>query len=270
MMKAAMLSCVLAVAPVLAAADAKLTRLYDLIAVDAYNQIIRDEGLRGADELAFDMIGRAADAPFLEQIDRIYDVDRLADSTRAALERGLDDDDIASALAYFETASAQRIVELEVAARRAISDEDVETAARAAWARADEDRPWLVARIREISQANDLLERNVAGALNSNLQFFKGLADGGGLEMTEQDMLAEVWGQEEDIRAETRDWLGAYLLLSYDPLSEADLDAYHTFWLTDAGKALNAAMFDGFDRAFDDISYATGRIIALSMVTQEL
>jgi hypothetical protein len=268
--RAACFSLTLICAPVVALADAALERLYDLIEVDAYNQILRDEGLKGADDLAWDMLGRGADGALMTQIGKIYDLDRLGETARIALRNGMTDEQIDYAVAFFESAEAQKVVQLEVAARRAMSDSTIEDAAKEAWYEAEESKPWMVARINEIIEINDWIERNVAGGLNSNLQFFKGLADGDGLTMSEAEMLSEVWSQEDEVRLETADWLGAYLLLAYDPLTELELKSYTTFWQTDAGQALNAALFDGFDAAYDEISYATGRVIALSMGTQEL
>ena len=42
------------------------------------------------------------------------------------------------------------------------------------------------------------------------------------------------------------------------------LETYLAFSRTDAGKALNAALFDGYEAMYRDISYALGRAVALS------
>ncbi len=64
--------------------------------------------------------------------------------------------------------------------------------------------------LERFAEANDLVEENVAGALNSNLAFYRGMSEGGaftGSEMTEEEMLSEVWSQEAEMRAETEGWL---------------------------------------------------------------
>lgn len=263
------LSLALVWAAATASADAALTRLYDLLAIDDYIAIARAEGLADADEVSQDMLGRPADAVLRDQLGRIYDPVRMQATVMEHLAR-LDADQIAASVAFFQSDIALRITELEVAARRAMSDEEVEQSARLAWVDAEDTRPELVARIEEISQANDLVERNVSGALNSNLRFYQGLADGGGLQLGEEEILAEVWGQEEDIRIETEAWLGGYFLLAYQPLEASDLESYLAFWQSPAGQALNGVIFDGFDQVYDDISYATGRVLALNMTSQEL
>lgn len=263
------LSLALVWAAAAAGADATLTRLYDLLAIDDYVAIARAEGLADADTVSQDMLGRPADAALRDQLDRIYDPARMQATVMEHLAR-LDAGEIAASVAFFQSEIALRITELEVAARRAMSDEDVEQSARLAWVNAEETRPELVARIEEIAEANDLVERNVSGALNSNLRFYQGLADGGGLQLSEAEILAEVWAQEEEIRADTEAWLGGYFLLSYQPLEAGDLEAYLQFWQTPPGQALNRVIFEGFNQVYDDISYATGRVVALNMTSQEL
>jgi hypothetical protein len=66
-------------------------------------------------------------------------------------------------------------------------------------------------------EANDLVERNVSGALNSNFAFYRGLSDGGAfeVEIPEELMLAEVWGQEPELRRDTIEWLYSFQLSAY-------------------------------------------------------
>lgn len=269
MIRALGLSFALFIAPVVAVANAGLTRLADLLAIDDYIAITRTEGLADADEMSQDMLGRPADAGLLEQMERIYDVTRMTETVMQHLEE-LGDADIEVAITYFQTDAALQITELEVAARRAMMDEEVEQSARRAWVEAASERPELVDRIEQVSRVNDLVERNVSGALNSNLRYFQGLADGDGLELTEEEILTLVWAQEEDIRAETESWLGGYFLLAYEPLEAQDLDRYIAFWASPTGQAVNAAIFGGFNQVYDELSYATGRILALNMKSQEL
>ncbi len=116
----------------------------------------------------------------------------------------------------------------------------------------------------------DMLNRNVTSALNSNVQFLRGLAEGGAIEMSEDDILADVSGDLDATREDTASWLFGFLLLAYHPLDDTELEAYIAFSQSDAGQALNRALFNGFGAAYDDISYALGRAVALNMTTQEL
>jgi len=115
-----------------------------------------------------------------------------------------------------------------------------------------------------------LIERNVMGALNSNLVFYNGLVDGGALEMSQADIVADVWSQEESVRDEARDWLNAFLLMAYEPLDKAELQAYIAFYQTPEGKVLNRAMFDAFDAMYEEVSYILGRALARHMQSEKL
>jgi len=268
--RATVLGAALCLAPLVAQADAAFERLYNVLKVDRYVEITRSEGLEDLDSLAQDFTGQPATAQLSEQMHKIYAPERMRETIRAALETGLSEDQITALLIVLDSDLGERALELEVAARVAMGNTDIEDAAKQAWFEAEEERPWLAARVGEMIEINDLLERNVAGALNSNFRFYQGLADGGGIELSEDDMLNQVWSQEPEIRTTSADWIGAYLHLAYEPLSEDDLETYIAFWNTTPGRALNAAIFAGFNTLYDDISYATGRVLALNMGTQEL
>jgi hypothetical protein len=124
-----------------------------------------------------------------------------------------------------------------------------------------------LALIRDFAVAGDLIEMNVAGAMNANLAFYQGMADSGGAaaEMTEEEILSDVWGQEPQVRADTEEWLFPYLVMAYEPLSDEDLEAYTAFWESAAGKRLNTALFAAFDVVFTDISRDLGRAAARQM-----
>ncbi len=256
--------------PACAFANAQLARLMDLIAVDQYVEISQSEGLAEAGSLSQDMLGRPAGAAFMQQMRGIYNASRMRATIEGALSDLLTPEEIDIAILFFGSDVGQRITELEVTARRAMSDEDVESAARDAWEQAAEFAPELKEKIEAVKVEIDLVERNVAGALNSNLKFFQGLRDGQALDMSEEDVLAQVWSGEPDIRADTEGWLGGYLLLAYRPLEDGDLDRYLTFWKTPQGQALNTAVFEGFNRLYDEIAYATGRVIAVNMSSEDL
>jgi hypothetical protein len=149
-------------------------------------------------------------------------------------------------------------------------DDGVEAAARDAYAMAKADDTALLSRVERFVEANDLVEANVEGALNASFQFYRGLVDGGAFEMSEADILADVWAQEDATRADTREWLLGFLLLAYGPLEKAALDDYIALSRSEAGQALNRALFAGFNRMFDEVSYALGLAAARQMQAQEL
>jgi hypothetical protein len=175
-------------------------------------------------------------------------------------------------VAFFESDLGQDIVELEYSARMAFLDEAIEEGAIAQYQTSEaEDGPMLAA-VKSFVATNDYVEANVAGALNSNFAFYTGMIDGGALSsrMSESDILADVWAQEPEIRANTEEWLYSYLLMAYQPLGVEELNVYEQIMATAEGRAMNAALFESFDQMYVAISRELGQSVAGYMLAEEL
>lgn len=264
--------CTLATATAIAlpAAAEPVDDLLEALMVPEIIDVMRDEGVAYGEEMAQDFIGGSAGPQWSETVSMIYDAERMSDSVRDTFAEEMPADVIAPLLAFFTSDVGSQIITLELRARTAMVNKDVEEEARAAYrAMAAEDDPRL-ALLEEFVAANDLLEANVAGALNASYQFYLGLVDGGAFEMTEEDILRDVWAQEEETREDTREWLYAYLNLAYGPLDAGVVEDYTALSATDAGRALNQALFAAFNQMYDDISYALGLAAAREMQSQDL
>jgi hypothetical protein len=88
--------------------------------------------------------------------------------------------------------------------------------------------------------------------------------------MSESDILADVWAQEPEIRANTEEWLYSYLLMAYQPLGVEGLNAYEQIMATAEGRAMNAALFESFDQMYVAISRELGQSVAGYMLAEEL
>jgi hypothetical protein len=199
----------------------------------------------------------------------IYDAPKLRQEFEAGLQDALRDDPatVAAAQAFFASDLGQRVLGLEIEARSALLDEAAEEAARVEAERMQVDRDPRFGLIRDMAEAGDLIEMNVAGALTANLAFFQGMSDVGipGMVMDEEQMMTDVWGQEDSIRDETAKWLYPYLALAYKPLTDEELKTYIDFMGSAEGKRMNAALFVAFDRVFGKVSFELGRGAALVM-----
>lgn len=251
-------------------ADARLTVLVDVLKLREAAHILREEGLAYSVDLNADMLNGQGGAGWQVQVDAIYDAERMVEAVRTALDAELEGAALETAITFFASELGQKIVTLENSARMTMAEEDVEEAARARYAAlADGDDPRL-AQLKTFVATGDMLNRNVTAALNSNYQFMRGLADGDVVEMSDEQILSDVAGDMEEITQDTTSWLYGFFLLAYHPLSDAEVDRYIAFSGSDVGEALNRALFDGFGVAYDDISYALGRAVALNMTAQEL
>lgn len=256
-------------APFAATADAALLEALQLPRVV---EVMRAEGLAQGEELAADLLPGRDPAAFMLRVERIYDAAAMERRLSEGLTEALADADVPAIRTFFEGEVGARIIDLELSAREAMMDEDVEEAAKAGWAEIAADDPDRAALIDEFIEVNGLVDENVQGGLNSNLSFFRGMNAGGAFDppMDESAMLADIWGQEPEIRAETTDWLHGYLGLAYAPLAEAELEEYVAFSRTEAGRDLNRALFDAFDEMYDGVTFALGESAALLMSSEDI
>lgn len=228
--------------------------------------IVQAEGADYGDQLRQEMFPDRGGAEWPAIVARIYDPERLSGELTRVLERELSGrpDVLRAAEEFFGSPAGRKIVALEIEARRALLDDAAEQAAKDAYAEMETRGPARLDALRRFVEANDLVEMNVMGALNANLAFYKGMASGGAFtdEMSEDDMLGEVWSQEDQVRSDTEDWLWPYLALAYQPLSDEEMQAYQAFSETAEGRALNAALFTAFDASFVRISGELGRAVS--------
>lgn len=235
--------------------------------------VMRDEGLEYGGSLEAEMFPGGGGAAWTAKVAAIYDPARMTATFTTAFAEALRDDPATAKAAteFFASAVGQKIVTLEIEARRALLDEAAEDAAKVAWADLDAEDDPRAALIRRFADVNDLIESNVTGALNANLAFYRGLAGAGAAgDMPMEDMLAEVWSQEDAVRVETEDWLYPYLALAYRPLSDEDLTAYTDFSATPEGQRLNRALFSAFAALFDGISEQLGQAAAIQLQGQDI
>ena len=241
-----------------------------ILRIDALAQALHDEGIDHAKILDADILGGRGGAHWGREVARIYDVDRIAGAIRAVLSDDLGEDEAIQTAAFFDSSLGQEILSLEIAARVSMRDADVEAAARAAHDGLKGTGDPRLALVNRFVTVNDLVERNVAGAMSASYQFLRGLSDGGATGLDDAAILAEVWGEEAATRDETESWLFAYLLMSYRPLADEDLTAYIAFSESPAGQALNAALFAGFDVLYRAISYELGVGLARALAASDI
>jgi len=208
------------------------------------------------------------------RVETIYAPDTLLPMFETAFAAALaqDPDTVAAAEAFFGTPAGQEILKLEIEARRALLDTAVEEAAQVEAERMKTERDPRLRLVRDLIEAGDLIESNVAGALSANLAFFEGMAAANvpGMMTDRESMMAEVWSQEDSIRAEMANWLVPFLCLAYQPVSETDLKTYIAFSASSEGKRLNAALFAGFNETSRRISLQLGRAAAEAMAGNDI
>lgn len=260
------------VSPAFAQSSGNVMPLFDLLRLPEMLDVMHEEGLVFGQSIDDQLLGGQGGTEWKATLESVYDVERMRALVEAGIEQSLVDVDREPIHAFFTTAPGPEILSLELSARWVILDPDIEAFAMQAAAAALAAKSDRMARIVEFAAQSDLIERNVMGAMNSNIAFMHGLVAAGTLPpgTTEDGMLADVWSQEPQIRASTTEWLYSYLYLAYQPLSDAELELYVAFLATSEGRALNAAMFIAFDALFEDVSYTLGMEATTQLAREDL
>ncbi len=246
--------------------------LFDALGLPEMIQIMRDEGLAYGEEIATDLLSDQTNANWDKTVSDIYNVDRMRGGAASALNTALMGKDIDAMLDFFTSDLGKEIIGLETSARQALLDDAVDTAAKESAAIALADDTPRSQMVTTFAETNALIDTNVVGAMNANFAFYMGLQDGGAFEskLTEEQVLTDVYQQEQEIRKNTTEWVYGFLMLAYQPLSDDDLQAYIDFSETKPGQDLNVAMFDAFDQMFVAISQELGRASAQYMSGQDI
>jgi Uncharacterized protein conserved in bacteria (DUF2059) len=256
------------------AAAASISELGDVLQLDALFEVLREEGVAHGQALEADMFPAGGGADWQAEVAQIYDAPRLRAQFDQALmaEFASDPSLVPDIVAFFGSDLGQRVIQLEIEARRAYLDTATEEAARVAADDAAANRDPKVALIRRMIEAGDLLEMNVAAAMSGSLAFMTGMVSTGvyGPAMPEDQVLSDIWSQEEQTRTDMSTWLYSFMGLAYHPLTEAELATYIEFWETPAGQRLNAALFTAFDTVFRQVSLDLGRAAGRAMQGRDI
>lgn len=259
------------------AAPVRATDADDLVAVLKLPEIfgvLAEEGADYGEEIDAGMLDGAGGAAWTTAVAQIYAPERLMPEFTQNFAAALAEThtDLKPVIAFFGSDLGAQATALEISARRAILDPDVEDASRLTLEEMRAEENPRLGLIETFVKVNDLVESNVSNGLNANLAFYQGLRDAGaiGPEMSESDVLAEVWSQEEAIRAETDIWVNAYLTMAYAPLSEADLGRYIEFTRRPDVRIVNRAMSEAYGKVFTSVSRQLGRAAGAVLAGQNL
>ncbi|MEP3297718.1 MAG: hypothetical protein ABJO27_14800 [Pseudoruegeria sp.] len=247
-------------------------RVLEALQIQDILEVMRDEGFLYSKDLQSELFPGRGGVAWAADVEEIYDIDRMMESFSTTFSTQMPSQYLVESEDFFTSATGKKITSLEISARIAQMDEAIEEASKETlkeMINAEDPRLDL---LKEFSDVNQLVEANVVGSLNANYAFYTGLIDAGafGFEVTEDQILADVWQQEPEIRSDTEEWLFSYLALAYQPLEDADVQAYIDFSQTEAGTSLNRALFDSFDVMLVEISRALGLVSGKYMSGQDI
>ncbi|APX11501.1 DUF2059 domain-containing protein [Tateyamaria omphalii] len=198
-------------------------------------------------------------AVWADTVARLYDPQRMESELRLVMAEELDPAIAEQALLFFDSALGERIITLEVEARRAFMDDSVEEAAKSAQSASGE-------MVTDYLLTRNLIERNTDVAVAAQAAFLDGMADASGLSGDPPDM--------ERLRArvliDTESWLRGYNALVQSALSEDDIAIYTAFWETEVGAQVDDALFLAFGQSYTTLSYALGQAAGRLLPQNEL
>lgn len=234
-------------------------RVLDLVGFAEIVEIMRLEGLADGQSIPQDIMGYEGSSNWDAELQRIYDTESLLAELETSFVEAFDWRFAEESIAFLETPAWQDALSLEVSARKAMLEPGVEEAVLAgAWDEAGRNsaRGRLTRRL--MAEA-EFVEKNVEGSMRSMLAFYLGLMDGGfDLGISEGDLYSMILSEEDALYDDIDEWLFAVLLMAYDPLEKEQIEEQIEFWQTEAGAALNDAMFEAFDAMFVDLSFQLG------------
>lgn len=251
------------------AGDRDVERLAQALRLDEVIAVLRDEGLSHGRLLDQDMLEGAGGAYFADQVSHIYDAAGMRAVLTEAMATRMTPAAVAASIGFFESDLGRRIIALELSARQAFSDPDIEATAVARMEALAEDDPHRRL-IRDYVEANELIERNVDGIQSTDFSFYLGLVEGGAMGRDDEGYLSGLLDNRDAVRADTESWAMSFHLMAYHPLDAGDMRANIAFSRSPDGQELNVALFGGFDEMYDDIYYRLGRLVAQAMSAADL
>ena len=242
--------------------------MLDAIGMEQSINIMVQAGVRDGRGLEDDLFPGRGGAAWGGVVDRLYAPDTL----RAYFYEGFPEDRLAEdraaeITAFFSSDLGERIVEGELTAWEAITDQAVEDAANEVYFQHLAEANPRLELLDRFTEVNGFVDFNVMGALNANFAFLRGMSDGGAYErpIPEDMILTQVWQSEPDIREDTILWLYSFQLMAYADLTDEELEAYIAFSESEAGQLYNSTVFAGYDAVFSEMSYRLGNAAALFM-----
>lgn len=251
-------------------AHAEPVDLWEILRMDELVDIMSEEGRDYGARLAEQSFDNGGGPTWAARVAGLYDPDAMASEIRPAFTAMFDGVDTQGLEDFLSSTRGQKIVRYELEARRTLLDTEAEAAAAEAFLTLATQDPVRHGLIHDFIEANDLVEMNVASSLTFTYAFNLGLIDGGMINMSEAEALDDAWAQEEVARDDTLRWLGAQLSVAFAPLSDGELSAYVAVSKTEAGEALNAALFHAFEPTFTRIARGLGEGVARSIEGRDI
>ena len=252
-----------------ARADA-ISDLYDALQMDRVNEIIRVEGIRDAQGTGEAYLSANSVQRFVDQAKSVYQLDIMEKDFKRLLTENLSTSDANEILLFYRRPIGKIASELEVSARVAISETEIEEMAKTKLREATALKNTRLDEIESVIKTLELVEQNLIGAYAAQFAFMYELSKLGVLELSRQEMIDIITNDEEKLKGEILEWLMAFSHMAYAPMSDEEFSVYNDFSKSDLGIALNKALFSVYNEMAKDQSQSLANILGEFMKSEDL
>ena len=252
-----------------AKADA-ISDLYDALQMDRVNEIIRAEGIRDARGTGEAYLSTNSVERFVEQAKSVYQLDNMEKDFKRLLTENLSTSEANEILLFYRLPIGKLASELEVSARVAISETEIEEMAKTKLKEAKALKNTRLDEIESVIKILELVEQNLIGAYAAQFAFMYELSKLGVLDLSRQEMIDIITNDEEKLKGEILEWLMAFSHMAYAPMSDEEFRVYNDFSKSDLGILLNKALFSVYNEMAKDQSQSLANILGEFMKSEEL
>lgn len=255
--------------PINAQTNTDARTLFDLLAQPEFIQILSDEGHMMASDIAATSFSTSYLEPWNATVADLMDADRIEAVMFDQFVAATAQIDLNPFIDYFQNGYGAQTIAAEIKAREIMSDTALaERAIDMAYTQMPMGR---FEQIDAFLDAAGYVDQSVALTLTDQFNFAMGLYEGGAIEgLSESDISAMVWQQEDMIRESTVDWFQGYLYLTFSDLSDDAIDDLIAFTQSEHGQTLNRVLLATQGDLFSEINRELGRQAAKFMIQTDL
>ena len=247
-----------------------ISDLYDALQMDRVNEIIRVEGIRDAQGTGEAYLSANSVERFVDQAKSVYQLDSMEKDFKRLLTENLSTSDASEILLFYRRPIGKIASELEVSARVAISETEIEEMAKTKLEEAKALKNTRLDEIESVIKTLELVEQNLIGAYAAQFAFMYELSKLGVIELSRQEMIDIITNDEEKLKGEIFEWLMAFSHMAYAPMSDEQFSVYNDFSKSDLGIALNKALFSVYNEMAKDQSQSLANILGEFMKSEDL
>jgi len=240
-------------------------RMYSTLRINEILSILSGEGISSGELMADGQGGLSSSAGWTERLEEIYSVNKMDKDLRQFFNNVANLKQVKNALDFFETSLGKKITEKEISARLLLEDQRLKSATTIFVKKLKVEQPDIIKLYEKLIDANDHLENNISGIMNSNLAFYRGFASvpkNDGDTLSEDEILRIVMNDQERIRKEVEQWLINFSSVAYESLSKSDLYRYISLSRSPGGLFLNKVINQSLEAVFESQSFNLGRTTA--------